>query len=161
MTRNIEPMLLPPIEDVIAHRGDMLLLERLCAADAESCSAEYTPRRDAWYADAAGNMPAWIGIELMAQTVAAYVGMSKRSTDLPPKQGVLLGTRSYKPLQASFAAGRCLRMEARMSFQDANGLGAFECSIAAADEPRLLLANAVLKVYEPEDFDAFMKERQA
>lgn len=154
-------MPLPPIDDVIAHRGDMLLLDHLCAVDGESCSAEYTPRWNAWYADAAGNMPAWIGIELMAQTIAAYVGMSKRNADLPPKQGVLLGTRSYKPLQASFAAGCCLRIEARMLFRDVSGLGAFECSIAAADEPQMLLASATLKVYEPEDFDAFMKERQA
>ncbi|HEY1182081.1 MAG TPA: hypothetical protein VN066_08885 [Rhodocyclaceae bacterium] len=150
----------PPIAELIAHRGNMLLLDRLLAADDESCSAEYTPRNNEWYADANGNMPAWIGIELMAQTIAAYVGMQKRSSGQPPKQGVLLGTRSYKTTAASYVTGAPLRIEARVSFRDESGLGAFECTISRPGNSEEALATAMLKVYEPEDFDAFIKGKQ-
>jgi predicted hotdog family 3-hydroxylacyl-ACP dehydratase len=149
----------PPIEDIIAHRGNMLLIDRLVDFDAESCRAEYTPKAGAWYADADGNMPAWIGVELMAQTVAAYVGMQKRNANQPPKQGVLLGSRSYKTEASVYAAGEALRMEARAVFRDDRGLGAFECQISRADKKEVL-ATAMLKVYEPDDFDAFMKGTQ-
>lgn len=151
---------LPPIENLIAHRGNMLLLDRVVDADDESCRTEYTPRADAWYADASGNMPAWIGLELMAQTIAAYIGVHKQTTGQPPKQGVLLGTRSYKSEVPFHAAGTCLCMEARVSFRDESGLGAFECRITRAGKQEEVLATAMLKVYEPEDFDAFMKGKR-
>jgi predicted hotdog family 3-hydroxylacyl-ACP dehydratase len=150
---------LPRIEDVIAHRGNMLLLEKLSGIESETCSAEYTPQRDAWYADAAGNMPAWVGLELMAQTIAAYVGMQKFTQGTPAKQGVLLGTRSYKSKAPSFTAGQCLRMQVRVSFRDESGLGAFDCNIQLAATQEVL-ATALLKVYEPDDFNVFMKESQ-
>lgn len=148
-------IVLPPIADLIAHRDSMLLLDCLLAADAETCCAEYTPRPDAWYADAAGNMPAWIGIELMAQTVAAHVGFSKRANGEPPKQGALLGTRSYKTCCPAFAAGAALHIHARVNYRDVSGLAAFDCRIT--DAAGTELANATLKVYEPEDFQVFLK----
>lgn len=148
---------LPPVEGLIAHRGNMLLLDRLLHADNETCVAEYVPQADCWYSAADGDMPAWIGIELMAQTIAAYVGLQKHASGLPPKQGVLLGTRSYKATVPSYAVGIALRVEARVSFRDESGLGAFECTICPAGKPEEVLATSMLKVYEPEDFDAFMK----
>jgi len=135
----------------------MLLLDRLLDIDVECCRTEYTPQAETWYADADGNMPAWIGIELMAQTVAAYVGIQKLLAGQPPKQGVLLGTRSYTTSASAYAAGETLQMEARVSFMGDSGLGAFECSIRRAGDEQEVLATAILKVYEPDNFDAFMK----
>lgn len=148
---------LPSVEELIAHRGNMLLLDRLLHADSESCVAEYVPQANCWYSTADGDMPAWIGIELMAQTIAAYVGLHKHASGLPPKQGVLLGTRSYKAMVPYYAEGITLHIEARVSFRDESGLGAFECTICRAGKSEEVLATATLKVYEPEDFDAFMK----
>ncbi len=145
---------IPPIEDLLPHRGTMLLLDRVLAYDADTASAEYAPRSDAWYADADGNMPAWIGIELMAQTVAAHVGLLKRSAGAPPKQGALLGTQRYSAQRPAFAAGAPLRIRTRSIYRDASGLGAYECSIASGDEE---VASATLKVYEPDDFQTFLQ----
>jgi predicted hotdog family 3-hydroxylacyl-ACP dehydratase len=66
---------LPPIEQLIPHRGTMLLLDAVSACSDESLTALAKVRGDAWYADADGAMPAWIGIELMAQAIAAHVGL--------------------------------------------------------------------------------------
>lgn len=146
--------MMPAIENIIAHRGTMLLLDRVLAFDTESASAEYAPRRDAWYADANGDMPAWIGIELMAQTIAAHASLHKRSTGTPPRQGVLLGTRRYASTLPVFAAGVTLLVRATLTYRDASGLGAYECSISAGGEG---LASATLKVFEPDDFQSFLQ----
>lgn len=145
---------LPPIENLLPHRGTMLLLDRMLAFDAETATAEYAPRRDAWYADASGDMPAWIGIELMAQTIAAHVGLQKRSAGCPPKQGALLGTRRYSATQPAFVAGQPLHIRTKMIYRDASGLGAYDCSITSGGEE---LASATLKVYEPDDFSSFLQ----
>jgi predicted hotdog family 3-hydroxylacyl-ACP dehydratase len=146
---------LPPIEDLLPHRGAMLLLDRVVDFAGASAAAESTPRGDAWYADAEGNMPAWIGIELMAQTVAAHVGLEKRAAGLPPRHGALLGTRCYRSSVPSFRSGEALRISATMQFRDAGGLGAYDCSIARGGEQ---IATATVKVFEPGDFQAFLKE---
>lgn len=144
----------PSIEELIPHRGTMLLLDCVIAFENASTTAEYTPRDDAWYADEQGNMSAWIGIELMAQTVASHVGLLKRHEGAPPKQGALLGTRSYRSMVPSFAANETLRIHAIMIYRDPGGLGAYDCSIRRGDEK---LATATIKVFEPDDFQTFIQ----
>ncbi|MBS0545694.1 MAG: hotdog family protein [Proteobacteria bacterium] len=145
---------LPPVEALLPHRGTMLLIDRVLAFAGDTASAECTPRPDAWYADGAGAMPAWIGIELMAQTVAAHVGLRKRSEGVPPKQGALLGTRRYTSTEPAFAAGHALRIDSTMIYRDVSGLGAYDCRITCDG---VEVATATLKVFEPDDFDAFVQ----
>ena len=145
---------LPPIEDLIPHRGAMLLLDRVVYFDTENACTEYNPKPDAWYADRDGNMPAWIGIELMAQTVATHAGLLKCAVNAPPKQGVLLGTRRYSAAHPIFLAGKTLSIHSRVILSDPGGLGAYECVIKADGES---LATATLKVFEPDDFQSFLQ----
>ena len=145
------------IEDLLPHRGTMLLLDRVVDYADGRLVAEYAPRADAWYADAAGNMPGWLGVELMAQAVAAQVALGKRQAGLPLKMGALLGTRAYRmaaPATGSFAAGDALRIRVEENFRDAGGLAAYDCAIERDDET---LASATLKVYEPDDFGDFLQ----
>lgn len=133
----------------------MLLLDRVIAFENKSTTAEYTPRDDAWYADEQGNMPAWIGIELMAQAIASHIGLLKRREGEPLKQGALLGTRSYRSRVPSFATNEILHVHAIMSYRDASGIGAYDCRISRGDE---VLATATIKVFEPDDFQAFVQD---
>jgi predicted hotdog family 3-hydroxylacyl-ACP dehydratase len=71
---------------------------------------------------------------------------------------MLLGTRGYRSGLASFAAGRPLDIRAREIFRDESGLAGYECSIAEGADVR---AEAMLKVYEPEDFGRFMREQRS
>ncbi|MCC7005163.1 MAG: beta-hydroxyacyl-ACP dehydratase [Ottowia sp.] len=144
---------LPPIEDLLPHRGTMLLLERVLAFTPTETRTETTPNPLAWYADTQGNMPAWIGIELMAQTIAAHVGLQKRRLNHPPKQGVLLGTRHYHCTPPSFAGGQTLYIHAALIYQDESGLAAYQCHITQQD--KVPIAHAALKVFEPTDFQVF------
>ena len=152
-----EAAIFPPIEELLPHRGTMLLLDRVAEYEVNALVAEYSPRTEAWYADVSGNMPGWVGIELMAQSVAAHVALNKRQAGLTPKMGALLGTRSYRmsPLSAGcFSAGQVLRICVQETFRDESGLAAYDCSIVQNGET---LAAATLKTFEPDDFELFVQ----
>jgi predicted hotdog family 3-hydroxylacyl-ACP dehydratase len=145
---------LPPIEDLVPHRGIMLWLDGVSAGDETAIEAHATVPAAAWYLDARGAMPAWIGIELMAQAVAAHVGLRGWLAGTPPKPGVLLGSRAYRASASSVAGGTRLQVSARSAYADESGFGAYDCAIRSSAGS---LAEATLKVYEPADFGAFLK----
>jgi predicted hotdog family 3-hydroxylacyl-ACP dehydratase len=133
----------------------MLLVDRVVAWDAQHAVVAATPKADAWYAED-GAMPSWIGVELMAQAIAAHVGLVARSQGKPPKAGVLLGTRQYRATQPRFAAGAELIVRAHLTYRDESGLGSYDSTITLGDAE---VAKASVNVYEPPDFAAFLKEQ--
>ncbi len=149
-------MTFPAIADILPHRAGMLLLDAVTAHDAAGVAACATPRADAWYADEGGAMPGYLGIELMAQAVAAWVGLTARAAGKPVKQGVLLGTRRYHGHAPRFAAGQPLTVTASPVYRDESGMGSFACAVHAGER---LLAEATINVYEPEDFAVFLQGR--
>lgn len=136
----------------------MLLLERITASDGPAIEAGATVRPAAWYLDERGAMPAWVGIELMAQAVAAQVGLKARLEGNRPKPGVLLGSREFRASFASVRPGTRLRIAARQVLLDESGFGAFDCKVFAGAEE---FCAATLKVYQPEDFEAFLMQATA
>lgn len=146
---------LPPIETLLQHRGTMLLLDAVTAWDAESATATASVQADGWYAADNGAMPSWFGIELMAQTIAAHVGLLARSQGQAPKLGVLLGTRAYQVTMSHFPPGDLLTVKVKLIFRDASGLGAYQCVITRHEET---VATATIKVYEPDDVNAFLTQ---
>lgn len=147
-----------PIESILPHRGTMLLLAGVEAWDDETLTALAHVDPAAWYADAAGNMPAWIGIELMAQAIAAHVGLLSTRDGKPARPGVLLGSRKYEASVPAFAQGQPLRVQARELLRGAEGHGAYECTISATISADVqTLAKAIIKVYQPTDFQAFIE----
>ncbi|HNB42577.1 MAG TPA: beta-hydroxyacyl-ACP dehydratase [Burkholderiaceae bacterium] len=145
----------PPVEELLAHRGNMLLIDRVLAREGNTIRALALADASAWYAEADGAMPAWIGIELMAQAVAALVGLVARESHQPPKQGMLLGTREYRSSRPAFPAGATLTVVASEVFKEDNGLAAFDATIELDGE---VVAQATLKVYEPADFMAALAQ---
>ncbi len=144
----------PEIETLLPQRGTMLLLDRVTAFTNETLSAEYRVRGDAWYADSNARMPAWIGLELMAQTMAAHAALSAQHHGRPPQPGVLLGSRQYQAFCAAFEANTVLKVEVQQILALADGNQAYDCALWQGNE---LAAKAVLKVFQPPDFSAFMQ----
>lgn len=149
---------IPAIDEILPHRGTMLLLDSVRAWDAESATAVAFVMPDAWYTDTEGAMPSWIGIELMAQTIAAHVGLSARARGECPKHGVLLGTRRYQATMPLFPSGATLDVIAKLAFRDDSGLGAYDCRISLDDQD---VATATIKVFEPNDFATFLAQGPA
>ncbi|WP_395061847.1 hotdog family protein [Paraburkholderia silvatlantica] len=145
----------PPIEAIIPHRGTMLLLDSVAACSDESLTALAGVHADAWYADEQGAMPAWIGIELMAQAIAAHVGLLSMREGKPARPGVLLGTRRFQAAQGAFASGALLSVTVNELLRSEAGHGAYGCTISQDGN---LLAEATVKVYQPRDFQTFIEE---
>ena len=133
----------------------MLLLDRLLHADAETATAQVTIAPDALFLQDAG-MPAWVGIEYMAQTVAAWAGWQAIQAQQPVKIGFLLGTRKYQAHCNHFVAGSVLHVKVRSELVGENGLGMFDCQILTSDQ-EVTLAQARISVYEPEDGSAYIR----
>lgn len=147
----------PPVEELLPHRGTMLLLDRITEFAGQSLVAECSPRSHTWYADDSGAMPAWIGVELMAQAIAAHVALTKRQSGLPQKMGALLGTRRYQvtpSVGGRFSGGSLLQIRVQETFRDESGLAAYDCAIERSGES---LVSSTLKVYEPDDFGSFLQ----
>jgi predicted hotdog family 3-hydroxylacyl-ACP dehydratase len=110
---------------------------------------------DAWYADANGAMPAWIGIELMAQAIAAHVGLQSMRAGDGVRPGVLLGTRRYAAHVPAFASGARLTITVQEVLRSEEGHGAYTCAIEADGA---CCAEATVKVFQPRNFQTFIEE---
>lgn len=143
---------LPPIAELVPHAGAMCLLDRVIAAGGERLSAEVVvPAQGLFSRD--GGVGAWVGIEYMAQAVAAWAGWQARAAGEAPRIGLLLGTRRYRCGVPGFAAGQRLQIDIERAYQADNGLGQFDCRIQADG---VELASATLTVFGPEDPSAFL-----
>jgi predicted hotdog family 3-hydroxylacyl-ACP dehydratase len=142
------------IEAILPHRGTMLLVDRVSACSDDTLTAHASVRADAWYADADGAMPAWIGIELMAQAIAAHVSLLAMRAGGRARPGVLLGSRSYEACVPAFARGAQLSIDVKEVLRSTEGHGAYECTI---EHDGARCAQAVIKVYQPTDFQSFIE----
>ncbi len=131
------------IAELIPHSGRMILLDRIIDYDEQSLSAELIVR-DAGLPGNDKTVPAWAGIEYMAQAVAAYAGIKSKQLGEPIKLGFLLGTRRYTSNVASFNVGSALIIQVRNIIQDEK-LGVFDCKIYGTG----IEISANLNVYQP------------
>ena len=136
---------LQPIEAYVPHRGTMLLLHRLIAVDEDHAVAEVEVPLDGPFARAGGT-PAWVGLEFMAQTIAAWSGAREARAGRPPGLGYLLGSRRYAATRPAYPTGSTLRVEVRCEFLDDKGFGQFDCRILLGDES---VSTALVSVFEP------------
>ena len=144
----------PAVRDVVPHTGRMVLLTRVVdhAPDHTACVVEIG--EDARFREPGGLVPAWVGLEYMAQCVAAHAGLRARANGEPVRIGFLLGSRRVELRTAGFAPGQVLEVRARRQWGD-RGLGSFACSIRDAADGRLLV-DGHLSVYLAHDPDALV-----
>jgi len=134
----------PPIAEVIPHRPPMLLLDRIVEFTPEkSVTCEVRIRGDAPFVED-GGVPAVVGIEYMAQSVAAFAGLSARADGKGVRIGLLLGCREMTLAIDAFAVGDTLTVNARRTWGETD-LGHFSCNVQRGAET---LATAILTVYQ-------------
>jgi predicted hotdog family 3-hydroxylacyl-ACP dehydratase len=147
-------MSLWPIAELLPHSGQMILLDEVLRFGAEDVETRLTVRPGGLFNLADGSLPAWVGVELMAQTVAAFAGCQARQAGAPVQLGFLLGTRSFTCNVEHFPAGSELHISALCSLQDDNGMGVFECHIRGPN----IHAEARLNVFCPPQIGSYLTE---
>lgn len=141
-------MNIPPIHTLVPHEGAMVLLDRVLAVDAETLCAEVAIGPGSLFSDGAG-VGAWVGIEYMAQAIAAHAGYAAHLRGEPVKVGFLLGTRRFQCSVPLFAHGSVLHVHVQRVLQGENGLSAFDCHIDDA-LTGATAATATITVFQPE-----------
>ena len=148
---------LPSLAAAIPHKHDAVLLDEIVDAGANRVTAVATVRPGTAFSDAAGNLPGWVGPEIMAQAVAAFSGCrSLRERGESAEIGLLLGIRDYESAVAEFHIGDLLHVEVLRSSEDELGRGVFDCSISMAGA---VVAAGTLTVFEPKDGSFLEAER--
>ncbi|GLK92052.1 hotdog family protein [Pseudomonas turukhanskensis] len=143
-----------PIAELVPHAGDMILVDDVLSYADEEITTRLQVRAGGLFSQADGSLPAWVGIELMAQSVAAYAGCHARAAGLPVELGFLLGTRNYHCNVDAFPLGAELQIHALRSLQDDNGMGVFECHLTGPG----IHAEARLNVFRPPHVASYLEE---
>lgn len=143
-----------PLAELLPHAGDMILIDCIDSCDDEEIHTRATVRPGGQFNRADGSLPAWLGLELMAQSVAAYAGCQARREGRAVEMGFLLGTRRFECDVAQFPAGAELHIHALRSLEDESGMGVFECHLRGEG----IHASARLNVYRPPQAASYLAE---
>jgi predicted hotdog family 3-hydroxylacyl-ACP dehydratase len=103
-------------------------------------------------------MPCWVGLELMAQAMAAWAGKRAQDEQKPVKVGFLLGTRRFESTMSHFPLGAQLFICAKEELVSDDGLAVFKCEIQLDDQ---VVAWAQVTALQPPDVQKFISENIA
>ena len=141
-------MTFPAIEKLIKHRRGMLLIDEVLSYNDDTITTQLTIKKDTTFLQD-GQVPAWVGVEYVAQSVAALSGMRAHHLCEEAKIGLLLSCRRYKSNRSAFNLGEVLIIHVDEEFNDGN-MGAYTCSISINDET---IASLTLSAYIPDNID--------
>lgn len=141
--------ILPPVSELVMHAKPMLLIDRVIGADETSMTAEVDITAKSMFHVSGKGIPSYVGIEYIAQTVAAYSGWraKKADPDARPRVGYLLGARKVVLSRDWLPVGPTLSVHVRNIFEDEE-MGVFDGEIRLGEE---VLVAARINVYQPKD----------
>lgn len=132
------------VEKLLPQSETMRLIDRVIKVTDDTALCEMQVRKDNIFFDADINgIYVWIGIELMAQTVAAFAGY-RNITDAP-KIGLLLSARQFSHTKPVFLLGETLTIQANQVYME-DVVAVFETKIFCDGE---CVASAKLNAYQP------------
>ncbi|AGH79955.1 3-hydroxydecanoyl-[ACP] dehydratase [Psychromonas sp. CNPT3] len=136
----------PKIESLLPHSAPMILVDKLIYVDEDKIHSQVLISKNSPFFIANNAcVGAWVGIEYMAQTIAAWSGYQHLLKKEASPIGFLLGTRRYHADVAFFKENETLDIYAQKEFES-EGMGVFSCSIECRGEK---MAQAQLNVFVP------------
>jgi predicted hotdog family 3-hydroxylacyl-ACP dehydratase len=144
----------PPVEAILPQRGRMMLLSAVLEHSDDRTVCTASVRSDSPFVDDDDTMPPVIGLEYLAQCVAAHAGLRGWSRGEPPRVGFLIGAR-----RLDFRSGARLRVGQRLTVEASRTWGEeefamFACRLHDAGARALLLEGS-LNVFLPRSLDRF------
>jgi predicted hotdog family 3-hydroxylacyl-ACP dehydratase len=133
----------------------MILIDRMVDATERGNTCEITIGPQTLFLEPTG-VPAFVGLEYMAQAVAAYGGYRSYLAGEAVAVGFLLGTPQLKTFCQFFEVGQTLHIQVTHVWGD-HELMQFHCAIYDASTGALL-QQAELNVFKPKDFQSYLHE---
>lgn len=137
---------------VLPHRHAMMLIDEVTYGP-DYGEATLTVRADSAFCDGVHGVPAWVGIEYMAQAISVFSGVEQLQRNNEIKIGLLIGTRRYESEVPMFTIGTRLNIIARLKDREDEGISMFACEIR---DGQRVLAHGDIKAYRPESIRAFL-----
>ena len=137
----------PPISALVPHQAPMILIDEVVEAGGTRLTARVRLTSSSPFMEA-GQLPALITLEYMAQSIAAFAGLRGREKGEPPKLGLLMSCREMTLSVDSLTAGDELLITVDEVWSDEN-LGNFDCFVRRGDE---MISQASLSVYQGDFF---------
>ncbi|QYM93004.1 ApeP family dehydratase [Dickeya zeae] len=135
----------------LPHHAPMVMVDEVVRVDQNSACCRVRVSRDGAlgpFLNAEGNLPAWFGIEIIAQTVGVWAGWHHRQhQDEKPRPGMLLGGRGYRSQQDAFPAGALLEVNVTLLMRD-DKIGSFDGDILIAGD---VFASGRANTYQPDE----------
>ena len=144
---------LPHPAALLPHGHDAVLLDEITLAEEDRLTASLVVRPGTAFSDAGGNLPGWVGPEIMAEAISAL--SSYRSLNRHGRAagiGLLLGVRGYTATAGEFHPGARLDVEVVESSEDEEGRAVFDGIIRSGGR---VVASGTLTVFQPAD-DSFL-----
>lgn len=126
---------LPPIEGLVPHRGDSLLLDCVLEHDDENTVARVVVGSRKCLARADGTIAPWVVLEYMSQCVAAHESLMVADDSGSSTPGYLTAAVGVQLHRSHFEVGEQLRVQTRRT-RGRLGLGVFShfCTIHRESE---------------------------
>lgn len=99
-----------PLAELLPHQGRALLLDRMEESDDSSACGIVRIGAGSWLRRPDGSVPAWVGLEYMAQCIAAHEGYRARRDGRELQPGFLVRARSVRFRRVAFVPGDVLRV---------------------------------------------------
>ncbi|MCY9870642.1 hotdog family protein [Vibrio barjaei] len=138
----------PDIAELLPHDAPMILVDRLIDVQEESVHCQVDiGEHQLFFDNESKTTPAYVGIEFMAQSIAAWSGFHAKQKGETPPIGFLLGSRRYQVDCDRFEQGQTLDIYAEKVIED-SGMAVFSARI---ELDGVQLASCQLNVYVPSE----------
>ncbi|TKF22705.1 3-hydroxydecanoyl-ACP dehydratase [Vibrio genomosp. F6] len=139
---------MPTMDQLLPHSAPMILVDRAISVESESIHCQVDIGDHClFFNPETQTTPAYVGIEFMAQSVAAWSGYHARLKGEEPPIGFLLGSRRYQTHCDEFKQGQTLDIYAEQLMED-NGMAVFTAKLEYQGK---LMAQCQLNVYVPSE----------
>ncbi|ACT58992.1 ApeP family dehydratase [Hirschia baltica] len=145
----------PSPELLAPHDPPMLLVDEIVSwEEGEIVSKHVIDKNNLFYVAGHG-VPAYVGFEIMAQSIAVQDGYSRHQNGDGPKIGFLLGCRKYTVERDWFLEGEELTVKAKALLSEGEMLS-FDCLIQDIHGQKL--AHGIINVFSPANPEAFIQQ---
>lgn len=152
-----------PVSDLLPQSGSMILIDAVKLIDNHSITTRLSVRDDGLFSLPDQTVPAWVGIEYMAQTIAAFSGYHCLLRGEPIRLGLLLGTRHFECRHSNYPCKTELCVHATRIIESANDMCVFDSTIEIANAESIdpvFSASAKINLLLPQNLQAFLNQTQ-
>ena len=147
----------PRIEDLVPHKRDMLLLDRIVSETDRTIRVVAEIGTDNVFLVPGFGVPGWVGFEMMAQAVATHDGLKRWRSGGAISLGFLVACRHYACAAEWFAVGDRFEIETS-PIMEPNETMMWESRLYGAGGE---IAVAELMVHQPQDVVAFIEKARS